>query len=95
MEGRGRSAQNGGLDAQNESWKVYRPVFEDSQHFDEEQDSDSDPHHIEVKSRIRIRIGFEMKSLIRISIKIMRIRNTVRNATLILKVPFPAYLMIR
>jgi hypothetical protein len=45
------------------------------QHFDKE-------HRIEVKSRIRIRIGIEMKSWISISIKVMRIHNTVRkNAT--------------
>jgi hypothetical protein len=30
-----------------EPWRVYRPVIEDSQHFKEEQDPDSDPHLIE------------------------------------------------
>jgi hypothetical protein len=27
-----------------ESCRVYRPVVEDSHHFDEEQDTDTDPH---------------------------------------------------
>jgi hypothetical protein len=37
-------AQNGGLEAQMKPRRVYRPVIEDSQHLNEEQDPDSDPH---------------------------------------------------
>ncbi len=47
------------MDAQNRALEVYILVAEDSQHFD--------------RSRIRVRI--EVKSCIRIRIKVMRIRN--------------------
>ncbi len=46
-----------------EAWRVYRPVVEDSQHFDEEQDPD--PPYNEIWIEIRIKL----KSLIRIRIE--------------------------
>jgi hypothetical protein len=37
-------AHNGGLEAQNEPRRAYRPEVIDSHHFDEEQDPDPDPY---------------------------------------------------
>jgi hypothetical protein len=62
-----------------EAWRVFSPVFADSNHVDEEQASDTGC--IEVKSWIGIQVRTTAKSLIRIRIRIevMRIRNPDEN----------------
>ncbi len=60
-----------------ESWRAYIPVVADSHKSDEEQEHDpnQDRIHINVTDWARIRIRNEVKGLIRIQIKVIRILN--------------------
>jgi hypothetical protein len=49
-------AQNGGVEAQIEPWRVCRPVVINSHNLDDEQDPDLDPRLSENWCRIRIQV---------------------------------------
>jgi hypothetical protein len=49
-------------------WRVYRLLFADSNHFDEEQDTETVPIRTKGKIRIRIRITVKIRNAIRIKL---------------------------